>query len=226
MKSLTLLALCLLCSRPGLGGSITVIFSGLIEDSSLPGIAVGDSFGGEITYETNASVVGSGSTFVNYGSFLPGDGAEVAVDGFSFSGASYLNLLVSNGPGGASPVSNTDFVAGSSDGVSGTLLTNYPGLRLDAVDAQFVGNLNFLGSNSIPNPFAAADVIPGSPADPTLVFVQLDNGTSDFTLHGLISSVAVTPEPETLPLVGMTLGLLIVLRLVSTRPQKCARHTF
>jgi hypothetical protein len=212
MKFLTLVGLSLLSSLPGLGAPITVTFFGLISDSTLPGIAVGDSFNGLMTFETSASVLGSGGNYVNYGSFLPADGATVTVDGFTFSGASYLNLLVSNGPGGAGPVPNTDFVAGSSDGLFGTLSTNYSGLRLDGVDAQFVGNLNFLGSNAIPNPFDSADVIPGTTAVPTLVFVQLDNGTSNSVFHGYISSVTAIPEPGTLPLVFLSLGSLILLR--------------
>src|SRR5258708_1071268 len=127
MKSLTLLGLYLLSSLPGRGAPITMTFSGQIFDSALAGIAVGDLFNGEMTYETTASVLGSGPPFIKYGRFVPSGGVTITVDGFTFSGASYLNLLVSNGPGGASPVPNTDFVAGSSDGVFGTLSTNYSG---------------------------------------------------------------------------------------------------
>jgi hypothetical protein len=112
-------------------------------------------------------VFGDGPSGTNYGFFEPQDGVSVTVDGFDFVGASYLNMYVGKGPNNGSGYGdiNADLLAGNSDGVFGTLSTNYPGTTLTDVAVNFLGDLNFLNSSDISNPFNTGNVIvPGTPA--------------------------------------------------------------
>lgn len=189
--------------------TITVDFSGTISTSSLAGVAVGDPFTGSMTYETTGTVLGSGPGSINYGFYQPQDGVVINVDGFTFAGSSYLNMNIVDPPYTTIPDHTADSLQGSSDGVSGSLFTNYPGLRLDFDLASFSVNPLLVPSNAIPNPFNLADVyLPGTTADPAQVYAQLDNGSSDFTILGNITAASVAPEPSTLLFAGAALAFL------------------
>jgi hypothetical protein len=206
---------------PIFADSISVNFSGTIASSSLPGVGAGDPFSGSFTYETTGTILGSGSASINYGFFLTQDGVVINVDGFSFGGVSYLNMNITDPP--FTPVldQNVDYLQVSSDGVFGSLNTNYSGVTLDSVLAQFGVDPILVPSNAIPNPFNLANVvIPGSSSDPAQVGVHLDNGSMDFFLLGNIASVEVVPEPATFGLVGMVLSASVLLRRVGARTHR------
>jgi len=210
-----------LSTLPAGAATIEIAFQGSVTQSSVPGIAAGDPFSGLMVYETSGTVLGGSSGYINYGFFQPADGVSIAVDGFSFAGGGYLNMFLARGPNNESDYGtvNTDILQGSSDDVFGSVSTTYSGLSLDNVVAQFLGNLNFLGSYAVPSPFDVGDLIlPGTSANPTTAYVQLDNGTTDFTFNGSIADVEIVPdtpavpEPSVVLLAGSGLLCLIGLR--------------
>jgi len=210
----TLLALC----PAGFAGSIVVDFSGTIASSSVLGIAAGDPFSGSFTYETTGTNLGSGPDSINWGFFLPQDGVVINVDGFTFDGASYLNMSIVDTP--LTPIldKSVDYLSVDSDFVYGSLYTNYPGVELDYTLAQFGVTPIFVPSNEIPNPFNLADIaIPGTSSDPAQAAVQLYNGSVDFNFLGNITAAEVVPEPATFGLVGMVLGCSVLLRRVARK---------
>ncbi len=213
----TLFALC----PASFADTVVVNFSGTIASSSVPGVAIGDPFSGSFTYETTGTIFGSGPASINYGFFLPQDGVVINADGFTFGGASYLNMNIVDPPFNSILDQSVDYLSVSSDGVFGSLHTNYPGLRLDGTVAEFGVNPILVPSNAIPNPFNLADVvIPGNSSDPARVFVQLDNGFADFTLLGDITAAEVVPAPEpaaTFGMFAMVLGCSVLLRRVAER---------
>lgn len=201
---------------PLMADTISVYFSGLIFNSEIPGISVGDSFSGAMTWESSGTVLGQGGGSVNYGFFQPNDGVTVMVDGFTFSGLSFLDFFA--GTGVSVTTSNADVLAGFSNTGPGRLATNYNGLTLDAVAANFVGNLNFNPSNAIPDPFNISDLIlPGTANDPTSIGVQLDNGVSNLFFNGYIDTVSATPEPSTEYLTATVLFAAALVRCHAAR---------
>jgi hypothetical protein len=107
-------------------------------------------------------------------------------------------MAIADTPFNSMPDLSADLLQGASDGVYGSLFTNYPGLSLDSTVANFAVNPILVPANQIPNPFNLADVhIPGTSFDPSLVYVQLSNSTTDFTFSGFINAATVVPEPST-----------------------------
>ena len=192
--------LCAICSA----GTIEVVFSGTISISSLPGVAVGDSFSGTMTYETTpGTVFDNTATLANYGFFQPQDGVVIIVDGYTFAGSSYLNMAIDDTPDTTIPDKSVDVLQGSSDGVFGTLSTNYPALTLGATVASFSVNPALVPGNAIPNPFNLSDVVfPGTTSDPDQVYAQLGS----LSITGNINDITVAPEPSTFLLIGSALA--------------------
>lgn len=211
---LTLVAFALMgTSSWSFASTIYLSFTGTIANSSLPGVAAGDTFSGTMTYETTGTVLSSGPASINCGFFQPQDGVVINVDGYTFAGSSYLNMAIPDAPYNSIPDTSADSLQGSTDSTFGSLFTSYPLLRLDETVANFTVNPLLVPSNTIPNPFNLADVyLPGTTNDPAQAFVQLDNGSTDFTFLGNIDTVTVEPEPPTLLFVGAALGSLVFLR--------------
>jgi hypothetical protein len=99
-------------------------------------------------------------------------------------------------------------------GFNGVLSTNYSGLTFDSIAANFGGDLSFLTSTAIPDPFNLADLWLNSPAY-TNFGIQTSDGVSNIFLNGVLTnaSVSETPEPEALWLLGIGLILLGVARV-------------
>jgi hypothetical protein len=200
-----LLALCASC----FGGTITVLVSGQISSSTVPGVVAGNPFSGSFTYETTGVDLGSGPASQNWGFLQPQDGVTLTVDGFTFAGAGYLNMAIQDTPFNSIPDLTKDLLQVSSDGVSGTLSSNYPGLTLAFVLANFAVDPSLIPGNAIPNPFDLSKVVvPGNPNDPAIIAVHLGN----FQFLGDITQVTVAPEPGVFGLVGLGLTLLVAMR--------------
>jgi hypothetical protein len=213
MKATLIITALFALSGACFASTITVDFWGTITTSSLPGVNFGDPFSGSFTYETTGTTFGNSSTLANYGFFLPQDGVVVNADGFTFAGASYLNMSIADIPFTAIPDPTADQLGVSTDDVFGTLSTNYPGLTLVGTAAQFAVNPALVPSNAIPNPFNLAEVIlPGTTADPARAFVHLGNSSTDFTFLGNIDSAIMLPEPTTFAMVLTALSCWALIR--------------
>lgn len=207
----------------GISANITVSYTGQIQFSNVPGVAVGTPFTGNFTYSTSDPVLGVGSNYIVYSLNDPSDSLFLSVAGFQFfvSASPNLGMIVKNGPVNISIPGDYLQVSQNSSSGTGNFSTNYPGLQFDQSGTQFVGGLSFLKSNAIPNPFNTAGLILGSQQVSTSASIFLVDGSLNvFSFTGLISNVQAstdTPETPTGVLVSMGIALLIAWLLTRAR---------
>ncbi len=211
MKLNLIVAALLLASGSRPAGSITVAFSGTIFGSDTPGVAIGESFSGTMTYDPMAPVFGNLVGGVEYRSASPQDGIVIDVDGFAFMGFSNLEVRVEDSayaPGLGVP--NAKYIQGNCCFPGG--LSNYPS-TLGTLDEVIVGlfvNPSLVPNDVLPNPFNPADVIlPAANGDPFVVaFPRRQQQDQHF--FGRKHHCSICPaRTSTLLLIGIAFCLLI-----------------
>jgi hypothetical protein len=193
-----------------LAETITVSYSGTIIASTLPGIAVGDTFTGSATYSVPEIIYSDYSSEPGFTVWFagPGDAINFAVDGYEFSydapstPASAVLWEQSLGQ------SENQDRFGATTNSPGTFATNYPNLTLLQLNTGFVWPTDTLVPGVPPDPFDVTDLqlgLPplGGPFTGAEVFLTPLN-----VIVGLTTEVQVTSTPE--PRTGLWLGALLL----------------
>jgi hypothetical protein len=177
---------------------IEVLFSGVITATDGPGLFIGETFTGGISYSTAdplAAMVLGGS---EYSMTSAEDSVFVSIGGLNLSLPQPLTDVIAFVDPSSEFFDVQDFGTSSSPVISG----------------GFAGNSNFLTSGALPETFNAEDVIAGG--------IGVDFAEDDVTYfaEGNITGVSVAPEPRGLGLVCCAmLGAVLLFR----RPFKASR---
>jgi len=182
---------------------VDLVFSGTITNSTVSAIAIGSSYSGEITYNTDDPIILISAPETLYSLDFPSDGTVIRADGFTV--ASVGNPLAE-----AAVFSPLDaFFVGALGGT-----TDIPGLTPDFINFQIAGPPGLLSSGALPTSLNLNNL---SLSGFGLAGTNFDVGfTSGDSFGGTFDplSFQFVPEP-TYAFLGaaLLLGLLLVVRL-------------
>ncbi len=182
---------------------ISVQFSGIINLSSAPGVEVGESFSGGFSYSTSDLFETSADRLYEYSMVSPEDSLFVSVGGLEVSLAPPLNSMtidVGQGPVFIDPNPDQDYFSIQTSSTSAS-----------RISIQLLGDLAFLTSSALPDPFNAGDVTLGPESLPSSVGIFFGASSAS----GNITEISAVPEPRGMAWVG--LALIALAAFVSRR---------
>lgn len=214
------IAVVLVCASSLTADTIGVQFGGTITTTNAPGISVGESFSGGFTYTTTDPLETSIAGLNSYAMVSPEDSVFVSVGGLDLSLAQPLSgvtAIVGQGPLSIDTNPDQDFFAIQS--------FSSPGTTSVGISIQLIGDLNFLSSGALPDPFNAADVTlgGGSGLTSSIGFDFTDAKNNSYTVEGEITQISTVPEPRGLGLASLgvlALALLAFRRSAEKSPSK------
>lgn len=176
---------------------IYVQFSGTISLTDVPGEFVGETFSGGFSYSTTDPFVVTVDGLSEYSLVSPLDSAFGSVGGLSvfIAPPDGLTATLGQGPLIIDSDPNQDYF--SIQTASG------PARR---ISIQMLGDLNFLSSSSLPDPFNAGHVTLGPESLPTSVGFFFGG----YSAEGDITEISTVPEPRG---VAWVLGILALIAL-------------
>jgi hypothetical protein len=205
----TVLAVTLICASLANADQINVRFSGIINLSNAPGVVVGESFSGGFSYSTNDLFETSVDGLYEYSMVSPEDSLFVSVGGLEVSLAPPVNGMtidVGQGPVFIDPNPDQDYFSIQTSSTSAS-----------RISIQLLGDLAFLTSSALPDPFNAGDVTLGPESLPSSVSIFFGPTSAG----GNITEISTVPEPRGMAWVG--LALLALAAVVSRRSSILSR---
>jgi hypothetical protein len=199
----TVFAVALFCASRAMADQINVQFSGIINLSNAPGVEVGESFSGGFSYSTNDLFDTSVDGLYEYSMVSPEDSLFVSVGGLEVSLAPPLNGMtidLGQGPVFIDPNPDQDYFSIQTSSTSAS-----------RISIQLLGDLAFLSSSALPDPFNAGDVTLGPESLPSSVSIFFGSSSAS----GNITEISAVPEPRGMAWVG--LALITLAALVSRR---------
>ena len=210
------------CASSAMADLVAVNFAGTIYATNTPGISVGDSFSGGFSYSTTDAFAGLSGGLYSYLLTSPGDSLSVSVGGSTLSlgnPLAGLSALVGLGPLSFDSNPNQDYFAVEAASNAGTVSTSFaiPGYNFAGLSVELVGDLNFLSSGALPNPFNTSDVTFGFGSGSVASDVNFDfadaKGDVYYTVGEItqVSTVSAVPEPRTLGLACLAIVAVALL---------------
>jgi hypothetical protein len=182
---------------------INVQFSGIINLSSAAGVEVGESFSGGFSYSTNDLFETSVDGLYEYSMVSSEDSLFVSVGGLEVSLAPPVNgmtINVGQGPVFIDPNPDQDYFSIQTSSTSAS-----------RISIQLLGDLAFLSSSALPDPFNAGDITLGPESLPSSVSIFFGSSSAS----GNITEISTVPEPRGMAWVG--LAMLALAAWVSQR---------